>query len=251
MPNTHWCLGHCFVEQGHEYEHITMPVTAGKSTQSKVRPLCVQDGRRPLTSDISIRGCKSPIQCLLYIRTADCPALHLWSTWLGAHGTVSTSELDKRVGLHLNGWCFLMSVISNNRSRVGKFLLSSADVDDRSWNDHLGIGDHAPPKRDIIVCVHIVRATHKADELLAANGITSWVLRQSRMCWKQARIFQLIFNWNPVISTKQKRYRKQGRPAKRWEDDINAYLQPTRTNRGYTDLTNDTTRHGFSRYQMA
>ena len=71
---------------------------------------------------------------------------------------------------------------------------------------------------------------HKADELWAANGITSWILRQSKMHWKQARMIakhheerwtKLISNWNPAISTKQKGYRKQGRMAKRWEDDIN------------------------------
>ena len=31
-----------------------------------------------------------------------------------------------------------------------------------------------------------VRATHKADDLLAANGITSLILRQSGIYWKQA-----------------------------------------------------------------
>ena len=45
----------------------------------------------------------------------------------------------------------------------------------------------------------------------------------------------------PAISSKQKRCWKQGRPAKRWEDDINAYLQPATTNRNKNDLTNDTT----------
>ena len=34
-----------------------------------------------------------------------------------------------------------------------------------------------------------MRATHKADDFLAANGITSWTFRQSRMYWKQARTF--------------------------------------------------------------
>ena len=39
----------------------------------------------------------------------------------------------------------------------------------------------------------------------------------------------------------KKGYRKQGRPAKRWEDDLNAYQQPTRSNRDNNDLTSDTT----------
>ena len=43
------------------------------------------------------------------------------------------------------------------------------------------------------------------------------------------------------MSTKEKRHRKQGRPAKRWEDDLNIYLQPDRTNRDNNDLTSDAT----------
>ena len=36
--------------------------------------------------------------------------------------------------------------------------------------------------------------------------------------------------WTKLVSNRN--YRKQGRPAKRWEDDLNTYLQPDRTNRG-------------------
>ena len=58
----------------------------------------------------------------------------------------------------------------------------------------------------------IVRASHKADGQLAANGITSWILGQSRIYWKQARMMtkqhegrwtRLTSNWTPAISTKQ------------------------------------------------
>ena len=61
----------------------------------------------------------------------------------------------------------------------------------------------------------------------------SW---QGRRYWKQARMIakhhdgswtQLISTWNPAISTKQKGYRKQGRPARSREDDNNLYPQPT------------------------
>ena len=50
--------------------------------------------------------------------------------------------------------------------------------------------------------------THKADDLLAASGITLWVLRQSRIYCKQARMIakhhedcctKLDSHWNPAI----------------------------------------------------
>ena len=34
---------------------------------------------------------------------------------------------------------------------------------------------------------YITRATHKADELLAASGTTSCIPRQSQICWRQGR----------------------------------------------------------------
>ena len=44
---------------------------------------------------------------------------------------------------------------------------------------------------------------------------------------------------------------EKGRPAKRWEDDLNAYPQPTRTNRDNSDLTSDDLAHfGTKRLQM-
>ena len=60
-----------------------------------------------------------------------------------------------------------------------------------------------------------VRATHKADDLLAALGITSWILEKSRIHWKQARMIanqnegrwaKQISNWNPAASAIQKGY---------------------------------------------
>ena len=52
---------------------------------------------------------------------------------------------------------------------------------------------------------------------------------------------KIVSNWNPAISTKQKGYRKQGRPPKRLEDDLNTYLHPDRTNRDNNELTSDMT----------
>ena len=59
---------------------------------------------------------------------------------------------------------------------------------------------------------------YKADDLLAANGITSWILRLKRMYWKQVRMIaehhegrwtERISNWNPAISTKQEGTKKK------------------------------------------
>ena len=55
---------------------------------------------------------------------------------------------------------------------------------------------------------YIVRATHQADDLLAAHGISSRIPRQSRIHRKRARMIakhpegrwtKLTPNWNPVI----------------------------------------------------
>ena len=50
---------------------------------------------------------------------------------------------------------------------------------------------------------------------------------------------KLVSSWNPAKSTMQKGYWKQGRPAKIWEDDLNIYLQPYRSNRDDNDLAAD------------
>ena len=57
---------------------------------------------------------------------------------------------------------------------------------------------------------YIKRATHKVDDLLAANKITSWI--------HEDRETNFISKWNPAVSTKQKGYWKQGRSATRCEE---------------------------------
>ena len=106
-----------------------------------------------------------------------------------------------------------------------------------------------------------MRTTHRAEVLLIADGVTSWILRQSSMCWKQERMIakhhddrwtKLISTWSPVITTKQKVYRVQGGPAERWEDDVNSYQQPIIVHGDNNDLTNDmtwlTTAHDGSKW---
>ena len=53
------------------------------------------------------------------------------------------------------------------------------------------------PEEELEPCVdYITRAKYKADDLLAANGITSWILRQSQIYWRQARM-----SWTMLVSS--------------------------------------------------
>ena len=58
---------------------------------------------------------------------------------------------------------------------------------------------------------------------------------------------ELISEWNPATSTKQKGYRKQGTPAKNWEAEINFYSQPTKVHRDnkLSHERHDTTQDGL------
>ena len=49
---------------------------------------------------------------------------------------------------------------------------------------------------------HLARAEHKADDLLAASGITSWIFRQSQIYWKQARMIDKHHEdrWTKLVS---------------------------------------------------
>ena len=87
---------------------------------------------------------------------------------------------------------------------------------------------------------HTTRARHKADDLLAANGITSRIARQSQIYWRQART---IANWNPA---KQKGYRKQGRR----EDDLKIHLQPDRERQQRSHERLDLVRQGGRQLEM-
>ena len=61
---------------------------------------------------------------------------------------------------------------------------------------------------------------------------------------------KLVSNWNPAISTKKEGDRKQGRPTKRWEDDLNSILT-TRPELTEKTTTSRATRPGFPRHKMA
>ena len=125
--------------------------------------------------------------------------------------------------------------------------------------------DRAPPddlEHELEVRAdNMALATREADDLLATDGITPWILRHSRMYWKQARAIpkhqdgrwtKVISKWSPAISAKQKGYRKQGRPAKRWEDDITLHLLPTKihTDKKRSHERHDLAHRGTGRLEM-
>ena len=53
--------------------------------------------------------------------------------------------------------------------------------------------------------------------------------------------------WNPDLSTKYKTYKAVGRPKKRWEDEINDFLRPERTE----DETRNVERNNNERIRSA
>ena len=89
---------------------------------------------------------------------------------------------------------------------------------------------------------YLTKATQKADDLLAASGITWWIFRQSLINWRQARIIathhedrwtKLVSNWNPAVPTKQKvvpETRKTGQAMGRRPQHLLATRQIERRN---------------------
>ena len=98
----------------------------------------------------------------------------------------------------------------HNNQHVNEHEESSYDADSNPCFDNISEDipeDELEPRVD-----GITRATHTADELLTANGITSWILQQSPMYWRKSRMIakhhqdrwtQHVSNWNQAISTKQ------------------------------------------------
>ena len=89
---------------------------------------------------------------------------------------------------------------------------------------------------------YIVRATHKADNLVTANGITSRILRQSRIYWEKARtIAKHNSTWNSSGINKADRCigSKEDQQRDGETTSMYTYNQPAFTEDNI--LTNDTT----------
>ena len=75
--------------------------------------------------------------------------------------------------------------------------------------------------------------------LVGSSWILSWILGQSWMSWKQAGMIAEHHDgrWtktdleNTATPAKQKGYQRRGSAAKRWKDDHNLYIQPTKIQR--------------------
>ena len=85
---------------------------------------------------------------------------------------------------------------------------------------------------------YVKRSTDEAIERMKTAKIQSWIKAHRRMKWSLAmRIGSLpeerwvmkAAGWNLELSTKYKTYRAAGRPKRRWEDEINDFLRPERT----------------------
>ena len=78
----------------------------------------------------------------------------------------------------------------------------------------------------------IKRSTHEAENLIQSLGIEDWISRQRRRKWRWAHRVALDEDkwtykaalWNPSLSPRNKARREQGRPRRRWADDINEHV---------------------------
>ena len=95
--------------------------------------------------------------------------------------------------------------------------IDTADIEEEEWIEYM--------KRS-------------TDEAMERMKVQCWIKTPRRMKWRLAmRIASLpeerwvmkASGWNTELSTKYKTYRAVGRPKKRWEDEINNFLRPERT----------------------
>ena len=80
----------------------------------------------------------------------------------------------------------------------------------------------------------IKRATRIAEETTKQLNMQEWTTTYWKKQWKwanrianqqQLRWSRLVAEWDPTTDNPQHAQRKQGRPQKRWDDDINNFLR--------------------------
>ena len=78
------------------------------------------------------------------------------------------------------------------------------------------------------------RSTDEVIDEMEDAKIRCWIKTHKRMKWRMALRIASIPNerwmvkaaeWNPELSSRYKAHRAIGRPRRRWEDDINEFLQ--------------------------
>ena len=115
---------------------------------------------------------------------------------------------------------------------------STDDVDSNTSNTNTthNHDDTTEEKNDETWVEWIRRATHEAENSMAKIGMKSWLDTQKVMKWKWA--YKLankatdswalrLAKWSPQLHGDRCRVRKQARPKRRWEDDINQFLDTT------------------------
>ena len=94
---------------------------------------------------------------------------------------------------------------------------------------------------------YIKRSTKEAEEHMKKMKIPCWIETLKRLKWRMARrIVSLpderwtrkFFDWQPGPDNKIKTRRMVGRPKRKWEDDINEFLE--------TDAIKDKTRYDLT-----
>ena len=88
----------------------------------------------------------------------------------------------------------------HNNQDLNEHAESSHDADSNRCLDE--ISEDSPEDELEPWVDYITRATHKADDLSAASGITSWILRQSKICWRQASMIATHHEdrWTKLLS---------------------------------------------------
>jgi len=80
----------------------------------------------------------------------------------------------------------------------------------------------------------IRRSTHDAEQQMITLGIEDWVTIQRRRKWRWASRVALAtddkwitkaIEWDPLLDSRQNPRRRQGRPQKRWTDDIAEHVR--------------------------
>ena len=82
---------------------------------------------------------------------------------------------------------------------------------------------------------YMKRSTNDATEKMEIAKIRCWNKTHTKMRWRlplriatspSERWLMKAAEWNPELSSKYRTNRAIGRPRKRWEDDINEFLEP-------------------------
>ena len=95
------------------------------------------------------------------------------------------------------------------------------------------------------------RRTKEADEKMQTCNITNWIETRRKLKWRQAMRIATQHEENETeelprgtqdLSFQQEPKRKAGRPAKRWEDDLNEFVivEETETTQSNDLKNNDT-----------